>query len=195
MPYAKMEEVWQKTDTIDRKKLVVLTQVGSSNKAVKPSEIVMTIKSSAGPIPIHLGPDGDVLDFPRTEALRQENPVIETNQPKGTLSLSMAIGLPVPDSLTFPYARIAEGIAEGDRAVKSQAGIVSLVVPSLKAAVVYFPASGAGKATVEIASVSGKKVLKADASGQVKLMLDPKLAVENPTVRVSARPTRILLSP
>lgn len=195
IPYAKLDEIWQKTDAIDRKKLIVLAQFGSSNKAVKPSDIVLSIRSSSGAIPIRLSPEGDVLDFPRTEALRKENPPIETNQPKGTLALGMSLGVVVPDSLTFRYARIAEGLAEGNKAVKAQAGMLSLVAPSLKCVVFFFPPPGAGKATVEIAAAGGKKVLTADASGQVKLMLGSKITAENPEVRVSERPTRILLSP
>lgn len=195
IPYAKLDEILQKTDAIDRKKLVVLAQVTSRNKAVKPSEITLTIKSAAGAIPVRLGPDGDLLDFPRTDALRKENPPIETNQPKGTLALSMGLGLVVPEAQTFRYARVADGIAEGNKAVKAQAGMLALVAPSLKAVVFFFPPRSAGKATVEIAAAGGKQILTADAGGEVKFPLDAKLAAENPEVRVSERPARILLSP
>ncbi len=195
IPYAKLDEILQKADAIDRKKLVVLAQVGSRNKAVKPSEITLTIKSATGAIPIRLSAEGDLLDFPRTEALRKENPPIESNQPKGSLALSMGLGLAIPDALTFRYAGIVDGIAEGNKAVKAQAGMLSLVAPSLKAVVFFFPPRSAGKATVEIAAAGGKKVLTADAGGEVKILLDAKLAAENPEVRVSERPLRILLSP
>lgn len=193
IPYAKLDDIWQKTKSVDYTKLVVLAQFGSSNKAVKPSEITLTIKSTSGAIPIRLSPFGDLLDFPQSEALRKENPPIETNQPKGTLALSMGLGLVIPEATTFRYVRIVEGIAEGNKAVKAQAGLLSLVIPELKSVVFFFPASSAGKATVEIAAAGGKKILTADASARVKLTLDPKLAVENPEVRASERPTRILL--
>jgi len=195
IPYAKLDEIWQKTDAIDRKKLIVLAQVTSSNKAVKPSDITMTIKSASGEIAIRLGADGEVLDFPRTDALRKENPPIESNQPKGTLALSMGLGLVIPDAATFRYAQMVDGIAEGNKAVKAQAGMLAVVAPTLKAVVFFFPPRSTRKATVEIAAAGGKKILTADAGGEVKVLLDPKLAVENPEVRISERPARILLSP
>lgn len=195
IPYAKLDEILQKTDAIDRKKLVVLAQVSSRNKAVKPSEITLTIKSATGAIPVRLGAEGDLLDFPRTEALRKENPPIETNQPKGTLAVSMGLGLVVPETPTFRYTRVAEAIAEGNKAIKAQAGMLSLVAPLLKSVVLFFPPRSAGKATVEIAAAGGKQILTADAGGEVKIPLDPKLAAENPEVRASERPMRILLSP
>lgn len=195
IPYAKLDEIWQKIDQIDQKKLVVSAQISSRNKDVKPADITMTIKSASGAIPIRIGPEGDLVGFPRTEALRQENPPIETNQPKGTLALSLGLGLIVPATNSFPYARLVEGVAEGSKVVKTQAGMLSLALPSLKAVVFVFPRAAGGKATVDIGSAGAKKQLTADASGQVKLVLDAKLTAENPVVRVSERPARILLSP
>src|SRR5215475_12195014 len=123
IPYAKLDEIWQRIDQIDSKKLAVTAQVSSKNKEVKPASITMTIKSAGGDIPIKIGPAGDILEFPRNDALRKENPPIETNQPKGSLQLTFSLGLAVPTTNNFPYSRLMEGVAEANKFVKSQAGL------------------------------------------------------------------------
>jgi hypothetical protein len=193
IPYAKLDEMWRKIDQINSQKLSVSAQIASKNKDVKPSAITMTIMSATGALPIRIGPEGDLLEFPQNEALRKENPPIETNQPKGSLVLTFGLGLPMPPTLTFPYDRLVEGVAEGNKVVKTHAGMVPNVAPNLKAVIFVFPKSSAGKASVEIAARAGKKLTTADANSQAKIVIDQKLAAENPEVKLSERPTRILL--
>jgi hypothetical protein len=194
IPYAKLDEMWRKIDQINSQKLSVSAQVASKNKDIKPSAITMTIKSATGDLPIRIGPEGDLLEFPQNEALRKENPPIETNQPKGSLVLTLNLGLPVPATTAFPYDRFVEGLAEGNRVAKAHAGELAAVAPNLKVVIFVFPKSSAGTATVEIGARAGKKLLTADASSQVKILIDQKLSAENPEVKLSERPTRILLN-
>ena len=194
IPYAKLDEVWQRIDQIDQKKLAVMAQIRSKNKEVKPAAITMTIKSASGDIPIRIGPEGDILDFPRNETLRKENPLIESNQPKGSLQLTLDLGLAVPPTNSFPYARLMEGVAEANKVVKSQAGLLAIAAPNMKAVTFVFPQSAAGKATVEIVSGKVRKVATADAAAQVKMVIDQKIAAANPEVKVSEKPLRILLN-
>ena len=88
IPYSAVEKLLRAADQADSAKLVV--QVRISSAKVRPSEMHLTIQSaSSGAIIVKLGPGGEVRDFPRTAQLRRENPAIITDQPQGTLSVSL----------------------------------------------------------------------------------------------------------
>lgn len=189
LPFATLDEVMQRTATVDRSKVAVRIRITSKNASVKASAIALTIDSkTAGQIPVPIGPDGSVGSFPRTDALRKENPLILTNQPKGTLALGVDMGIVVPPTDSFPYARLSEGLAEVNATIKKQSGVLGMFVGSVNRAI-FVLNDPAG--TVTINAKAGPRPLKADAEGKVALALDPALVKENPTVTVSKRPSWI----
>lgn len=155
----------------------------------------LTIQSTTGAVPVKLGPNGEVLDFPRTTQLRREDPPILTDQPQGTLWVSLRSEVPVPETLLFPCARLADGLAEANKMTRAQAGLLSPLAPSFKSVVFVFPKASAGKAKVEIASMRDRKEWIADTNGLVKLTLDKSLAKQNPQVRLSEKVEHIFPSP
>lgn len=89
--------------------LVARTRIQSKLPGVESDSILLEIHAQAGTRVIHVANDGDVV-FPLDERLRDENPVVQTNQPKGTLTLSVTIGVKLPRGTRFPYREIAVGI-------------------------------------------------------------------------------------
>jgi len=193
IPYKSLDELCQMIAAVDPAKLDVRVFVSSQNKAVRPPDISLTIQSaSKGRIPVPVGTNGQVLKFPHEKELRRENPSIIANQPKGTLSLLISMRLPQSDELTFRYKRLGNGVAELNKAIKAQAGLLSFLAPKAEGVIFFFPKASAGKAKVEIASTSRKLAYTADAQGHVKLKMDKALLLENPEVRVSEKPQSIV---
>ncbi len=193
IPYSKLDELWQKIEQVDTGKLVASAQIVSKNKGIKPAQIRLVIRSATGDIPLRVSAEGYILDFPRTEALRKENPPIEANQPKGSLRLNIGVELAVPPANSFSYSRLTDGIAEAMKLMKAQASAPTSAEPVVKSVIFLFPKSGARKATIEILASGRKRLLTADAAGQVRLPIEAALAGENPEVKLSDRPSHLFI--
>ncbi len=193
VPYKTVDELCQLADGVDQTKLYVRVLIASKNKAVQASNITLTIHSAAkGEIPVQVSTNGQLLNFPHLKELRRENPSIIANQPKGTLNLMLTFGLAMPDGLVFPYRRLGDGVAEANKAIKAQAGMLSFLAPKSQGVIVFFPKTSAGKATVEITLPADRREYTADTNGQVKLKLEAALLTANPQVKVSEKPQLVL---
>ena len=188
IPYKDMDEFCGVAAGVDQSKLLVRTFVSSTNKAVKSADITLTIQSSKGAVPIQIGTNGQILNFPHQKELLRENPSVVVNQPKGSLNLVITIEIPLPDALVFHYAVLADAAAEINKLIKAKAGMMSLLAPKAKGAIFIFPRESAGKAKVTITSATGQKEFIADKEGQVKLKLEKTLIAENPEVHLSEKP-------
>src|ERR1017187_8749459 len=110
IPYKTLDDLCQFIASVNPAKLEARVFVSSTNKAVETSDIRLTIQSaSMGTIPVQLGTNGQVLNFPHEKALHRENPSIIANQPKGTITLFISMRFPLPEELTFRYRRLGEG--------------------------------------------------------------------------------------
>jgi hypothetical protein len=193
IPYKTLDDMFQPIGEVDPTKLEIHVFVTSRNKAVHPSDISLTIQSAArGTFPVPLGTNGQILKFPHEKDLRRENPPVIANLPKGTLNLMITMQLPPSDELTFRYSRLGDGVAEINKAIKTQAGLLSPLAPKVQGVAFLFPKAGAGKAQVEIASAAGRREYTADKNGLVKLKLEKTLLAENPEVKVSKKPQHIV---
>lgn len=194
IPYKTFYDMFQPIAVVDQTKLEIHAFVSSTNKAVRPPDIRLTIHSTAkGLIPVQLGTNGQVINFPLEKDLRRENPFVVANQPAGTIELWVTIQIPPSDDLTFRYSRLGDGIAEINKSIKAQAGMMlSLLAPKVEGVVFLFPKASAGKAKVEIASAAGRREYTADKDGVVKMKLEKPLLAENPEVKVSEKPEHIV---
>ena len=194
IPYKTLDDMFQPISEVNPTKLEIHVFVSSRNKAVHPSDISLTIRSETkGMIPVTINTNGQILKFPHTKELHHENPPVISNLPKGTLNLTITMQLPPSDELTFRYSRLGDGVAEINKSIKAQAGMVmSLLAPKVQGVVFLFPKASAGKAKVEIASAAGKREYTADKDGVIKLKLEKPLLAENPEVEVSQKPDHIV---
>lgn len=192
IPYKQLDEIFQPLAGIDLAKLQIHVFISSTNKAVKPSDITLTIQSAAkGMIPVPLATNGQILNFPHEKELVRENPPVVASQPK--VWISVAIQIPPTNALTFRYSRLGDGVAEMNKSIKAQAGWgLSLLAPKVPGVIFLFPKASAGKAKVEIESAASKTEYTADKNGRIKLKLEKALLTENPEVRMSEMPNHIV---
>ena len=202
--YKMLDDASALAGSFDQSKIVVQMVIKSKNKAVRSSHIQLTIHSARkGPIAVHLGAKGQMIDFPHDEELRQEDPPVVVNQPKGTMDMTIFMGGFPNLGLKFRYNRLSDALGELNNGMARASNIVNTSYPELLPAfdqfkreiqgvLFYFPKSRAGKARLEIALASGKREYVADANGQLKLTLDKALLVENPEVTLSEKPQNIL---
>ena len=192
IPYENLDKLWQISSSVNQTNLTFRGLIASTNSEVHSTNIQLTIHSKVrGDIPVELNTNGELKNFVHTKELAKENPPVLSNQPKGTLSLIVMLQIPLPDGVSFPYAKLRNGVAEMNKLIKSQAGMLSLFAPKSKGVVLWFPRSSGGKARVEILSAKGKKEYTADQNGEVKFDLDSKLPDET-EVRVSEQPKGIV---
>ena len=192
IPYQTVDRLCEIAAETDQTKLVVRVLITSNNQAVRAADITATIQSASGSIPLEIGEGGRILNFPHTKELGRENPPIIANQPKGTLNLILTGQLAMPDSLSFRYARLGEGVAEANRMIKSQAGWFSLLAPKAQGVGFFFPKASAGQAKIKILSATGPKEFTADEHGLIQFKLEKSLLVENPEVTLSEKPMRVM---
>lgn len=189
IPYKGLNQMCEAADTVNSSNVILRVFISSTNKTVHPSDIKLTIQSkSKGAIPVQIGTNGLISNFPHDKALLKENPSVISNQPKGSLRTSVNMLFPIQDQPTFRYARIKDDADEINKLIKEQAGLLSLIAPKVKGLYFHFPRESAGKAKIAIESASGRKEFVADKDGEIEIAVDKKLLAENPEVKVSEKP-------
>jgi hypothetical protein len=190
IPYAKLYPMFERGSRIQSPHLRPIFVVQSTDKAVKPGSITLTVQAKSGAIPLKIDPDGEIHGFPVSAELLKENPPVVTNQAKGSLRIGGGIGMTLPDSLTFTFAQLNGFLAEATAEMKKQAGMMlSFMVPSAKGLIFEF--SPPRKQTLTIAYKAGAKVLQADSDGGIKLPMDKASLAENPSVTMSEKPLKV----
>lgn len=155
-----------------------------SNKAIKPSDVVLTIAHASGKERIALNPDGSFELNPSAKAI-QENPMVLTSMPageKGGLGINMFAAL-TPNATQFSYVDLLGGVTQANALIKAQAGMLSLFVPKMNGVLVRF-AKG-GTPVLKIAAKSGVTTLTADAAGVIAVKIDEAWMSENPQITAS----------
>lgn len=190
IPYAKLYPMFERGSRIQSPHVRPIFVAQSTDKAVKPGSITLTVQAKSGAIPLKIDPDGEIHGFPVSAELLKENPPIVTNQPKGTLRIGGGMGITLPDSLTFTFAQLNGYLTEAAAEMKKQAGMMlGFMIPSAKGLIFEF--ASPRKQTLTIAYKAGPKVLQADSDNGLKLPMDKASLAENPSVTLSEKPLKV----
>ena len=190
VPYAKIYDAFQRAGSVRTKDVRVAIAVASKNEAVPPGAVRLTIQAKGGARKLRVDPDGEIHGFPLSAKLLKENPPVVSNQPKGSLQLGGGLFFNVSPATTYRYRKLYALLEAGNAASKQRAGFFSLVAPQAKSVLfVFFHGTGQ---TLTVRAKSGVQTLRANEKGEIALRLDPALLPENPTVRLSAPPSKVL---
>lgn len=181
--YGSLYQVLAPATTINaRDRLVAVERIESKLPGVKPSDIKVVIRARSGPIAVPIGPVGRV-DFPVTDALRAEDPPVETNQPKGSLALTVNVGLRCPDHLRMAWSDVEAGLAQVRELYEANAP--GTEPPAVRGIEVQFAPGSAATLTIE---GKDERLLMADADGRLIVTRDMIAEKESPTLAFSRAP-------
>lgn len=163
----------------------------STNATVKPDAIVFTIRASGGDVAVPVRADGK-FELPITDALVAENPVVETNQPEGSLEISMTFDVRADPQQTFDYALLDAMRREYDQVVGRQKLTWRLFAPNGDGLLIRFPKGS--DATVTVALASGPVRYAADEKDEVRLPDKAEWRRQNPRIETSVKPEKVALN-
>ena len=165
-----------------------VVRVKPRSEGVKPGDVVFTIAARSGAIRVPAAADG-AIDFPLTDALCAENPELSSNQPEGSVGLSVTIDPQVPPAKSFDYRLLESLRRQWDEALSRQKLAYRLLAPSPKGFHVAFgPGRSAG---AEIRLPHGVRKLVADANGDLVIPFEPSWVEANPSIVLTELPRRI----
>ena len=185
VPYAVLYETLAPAVAIRRyPRLLPVQRVESKLDGVAPDSIRIRIGAGADAIDVPVGADG-AIDFPLQAALLAANPPVRTNQPRGSLTLSVTLALRVPAGPRLAADAIRAALAEVDALMAETAG----GAPRARGVEFRFPA-GAG-ASLNLSGAGGR-VLVADARDRIVLMRDTDLQPPAALLEFSTAPVLVL---
>lgn len=182
-PYASLYRALEpglKLDRYDR--LLAVQRIQSKLAEVQPGTITVRILAQSGAIDVPIGADGR-MRFPLTRELLTENPVVESNQPSGSLSLSVSFEVAPPASSTLAYTDFLDSVRQAQDALRQLDG------PYAKAEVVGLEfRMGEPDASATVECPDSEDLLRADQKGRIVVRIDPRLPPADTTIHFSAAP-------
>jgi hypothetical protein len=166
-------------------RLVAIERIESKVPDVNPSDIRVVIHAKAGAIPVPVGPNG-VVKFPATDALREENPPVETNQPKGSLAFIVNVALRGADPLRMPWSDVEAGLEQVKAFYAESRGATA---PAISGIEVHFTPGSPAMLTIEGKS---ERLLMADPAGRLVVTRDMAPESEKPVLAFSRAPDFVL---
>jgi hypothetical protein len=146
-------------------RLVAIERIESKLPGVRAEDIRIVVHAKGGAIPVAVGAGGAVK-FPVSEALRAENPPVETNQPKGSLALIVNVGLRAAGELSVPWHDIEAGLQQAKAFYAKNRGDAA---PAISGVEVHFPPGGSAMLTIE---GKDERLLMADHAGRIVVTRD-----------------------
>ena len=166
-------------------RLVAVQRIESKLQGVPPTAIRLTIQARGGAIAIKPTADGS-FTFPMNEALLAENPLVLSNQPKGSLTISVMPALKMPAGSRWAAADIRAALSQVEQLLARSP--VEGAGTKVRGAELHFaPGSDASVTIVG----EGERLLVADAQGRVLLVLDGDFA-EAREIEFSRMPDMVL---
>jgi len=172
-------------------RLIASLRLKPSSKAVAPTAVKADIRSAKGTIPVKLAPNGEILDFPLTPQLRSENPPVESNQPKGTLSLRVSVSIRYSGKLEESAAYYATGLDQLNSAIRHKMGLLSLAAPKLRTVVFEFESGE--PAALALTTAKGTESITADSSGKIRVDFS-RLRVKESRLTLPREPRNITVA-
>jgi hypothetical protein len=167
-------------------RLMAIQHVESKLAGVQPSQIKIVIRSLRGDVPVPVKGDGEIA-FPVTPELLDENPVVVTNQPRGSLTLSVTLALRLPAGSRVRVDALEAALAQADALLTGQAAAGA--APRVVGVEFQFAPDAPGGITLRGAN---ERWLVADASGRLRLMRAGDLDKGVTELEFAARPTLVL---
>ena len=165
----------------DRLALVQSLRPDGGNLVIRP--LTITILSKSGKIDVPVGADNSFA-IPISDALRDENPTVITNQPKGSLSLQVGVRILLPQATRYAYSEFWLGIQQANMMTRRFAGVMRwLFADSADSLVLRFRRPE--RQMLRIAASDGALTLIADDSGTIFVRIDKKLVEQNPMMELS----------
>lgn len=171
-PYATLYQVLSpvnKIATYDH--LVAIERIESKDPSVRPETIKVVIYAKSGAIVVPVATTGEVK-FPVTDALRTENPAVETNQRRGSLALIVNVALKIGDRLRVPWSDIEAGLNQVKQFYAETQGSAAPTINGIEA---HFTVGKDAMLTIEGKS---ERLLMADPTGRI--IVTREMANENP---------------
>lgn len=185
-PYATLYKALEPALEVRRfDRLEARANVQSKQALVRPAQIRMEIRSGRGIRRLKVEANGD-LDFPLDDSLLSENPLVVSNQPKGSLTLAVTIMLRPFPTLRVPYREIAMALSQVRQVLAQDPSQVGVQVRGVE---VNFPPGR--NATLAVRGRS-EQLLMADASGRVLLTDADEWHRPDVEVEFSEMPLRII---
>lgn len=169
-----------------RDKVIMRGVVHPNNPAFAEKDVVFTIVNGSEHERIQVSQGGD-FDVPFKAEWVKSNPEVLTTVPEGQKAKFSFRASPVmPQGTHTDYANLMGGVPQVNALIKSQAGMLRFMMPTITGVTVKFPKGS--HSTILLATAGGVIRMTADASGLVKLQLNQALLAANVPVTLSKTP-------
>ena len=165
-----------------RDKVVMLGVVHPEDPAMAEKDVVFTIVNGAERQRIQVNAKGEFI-VPFNPAWVKSDPEVLTTVPAGQKAKFGFNAVPaMPQSTQLDYNSLMGGVPQVNALIKSQAGMLRFMMPTLIGITLKFPKEA------HASVVLGTTRIAADANGLVKLRLDKALMAANVPVTLSELP-------
>jgi hypothetical protein len=151
----------------DHPRLRAVQRIESKLPGVTPQQIAVRIHARSGVIAVPIAADG-AARFPLRDDLLAENPPVSSNQPKGSITLSVTMALRVPETTRLSAADLRAALADVDAWLTRQGG----GGPPTRGVEFRFPPGSGASLTVR---GDTERFLLADDAGRIVVVRDPDL--------------------
>lgn len=164
-------------------RLLARQRIVSRRTDVLPSQIEVRILARTGVILVKVASDGSV-DFPMTQSLLAENPFVESNQAKGSLSLSATMEIKLGQARVLAYTDIYESARQAQQAITA----LGPAMAGREVRSIEFEFDPKLETRAEISDSVSEELLLADKQGFLILRIDEVLAKRKAKVTFSNLP-------
>lgn len=182
-PYASLYRALQPGLKLeDYPRLKAVQRIQSKSDQVRPDQITVRILARSGVIEVPISADGQIR-FPLEAGLLSENPQVESNQPSGSLSLSVSFEVAPPTQTVLPYVDFVDSVQQAQAALRELEGeYATAEVVGIEYRMAQADAS------VVVESPAGEDFLRADAKGRIIVRRESLLDPAQSRIRFSAPP-------
>ena len=173
IPYADVAKMPLKLSTLDPQHIYTARLMAKPGKGLKalPADFRLQVKVGGSVVPVKVAADGRV-ELPIRQDWADAGAVLQSNQPKGAVSVSMNFDARTPPGTKMSYAQLTESAPVLERGISDMAGLMSFMAPDVKALVLKF--AQPGHTAVLTLPDGKKKSWKADAKGRIELPWEKK---------------------
>jgi hypothetical protein len=159
-----------------------------------PADTTLTIQSQNGAIDVRVSRDGAVENFPISNELLAENPLVVVNKPKESLDLTVQIRIPVPNQKRFKYSELVAGLKQANHLFRKALGILGIFAPQTKDLTFVFASASTVRPAVTVLWKGSPKTTIGDDDGMLAIRIDESTK-EDPDVLVTEIPEKIVAIP